>query len=499
MPALLNKSAKEIQDMYRSLVQNDFCSYVEYTNPGWIPTRFHRRLCNEVQDFVTTSTSAAYDILVIDTPPQHGKSETITETLPSWYFGHFPRHKVIEISYSEDFAERFGRRNKQKIVEYGGKLFGIELADTPCASTEFELSNHVGGMISRGIMSGVTGHGANLMIIDDPVKTQEEADSNSRQNKIWNEWLSSFTSRLAPHAKVIIIMTRWSENDLVGHLQELDGISMKILNFPLEAEPNDILGRPVGEALCPEIGKDNAWLKAFKKMLLSREGTRTWNALYQGHPVAMEGNLIHRDWWKYYKRSELPEDIPDYVMSVDAAFKDGDDNDFVAIQVWGKKDADMYLIDAVKKHLDMPSTCREIVRLRSMYPKCKTTLIEDKANGSAIIQILRKKLGGIISIDPFGGKVSRVNAIAGAIESGNCWLPDDKPFTADFVDECSAFPNGAHDDQVDAMSQCLNRLVYHSARSPVLKAKDALEEAFPMFKKSRKPTGAGLGDALNVI
>ena len=154
-------------ETYRSLVQNDFCSYVQLTNPGWIPSRFHRKLCDKVQDFVTKPTKAAYDILVLDTPPQHGKSQTITETFPSWYFGHFPRNKVIEISYSEDFAERFGRRNKQKIAEYGGKVFGIELADNPCSSTEFELSNHVGGMISRGIMSGVTGHGANLMIIDD--------------------------------------------------------------------------------------------------------------------------------------------------------------------------------------------------------------------------------------------------------------------------------------------------------------------------------------------
>ena len=494
---VFQKTNDEIQQMYRSLVQNDYCSYVQFTNPGWIPTPFHRRLCDEIQDFVVKSTSAAYDILVLSTPPQHGKSQTVTETLPSWYFGHFPYNKVIEISYSEDFAERFGRRNKQKIEDIGGQVFGIELADSPNSATEFELSNHRGGMISRGIMSGVTGHGANLMIIDDPVKTQEEADSVSRQNKIWNEWLSSFTSRLAPHAKVIIIMTRWSENDLVGRLMTTEGISLKVLNFPLEAEADDLLGRKPGQALCPEIGKGDKWLADFKQMLLSREGSRTWNALYQGHPVALEGNLIHRDWWRYY--TELPKDIPEYVMSVDAAFKDNDDSDFVAIQVWGKKDADMYLVDAVKKHLDMPSTCREIIRLRSMYPKCKTTLIEDKANGTAIIQILRKKIGGIIPVDPFGGKVSRVNAIAGAIESGNCYLPDTKLFTVDFVDECSAFPNGQHDDQVDAMSQCLNRLIYHNMKNPVARAKDVLEDAFPLLKKNRKRSGAGNGDDINVI
>lgn len=487
----------EYKALYRTFVQYDFCSYVQHTNDGWIPTKFHRYLCDKVQDFVVESTSAAYDILVVSTPPQHGKSQTITETLPSWYLGHFPKRKVIEISYSEDFAEQFGRRNRQKLADYGPKLFGVELADSPNSATNFELSNHRGGMISRGIMSGVTGHGANLLIIDDPVKTQEEADSQSRQNKIWNEWLSSFTSRLAPHAKVIIIMTRWSENDLVGRLLAMEDISIEVLNFPLEAEANDPLGRKPGDALCPEIGKDNKWLQAFKKMLLTREGTRTWNALYQGHPVAMEGNLIHRDWWRYY--TELPKDIPEYIMSVDASFKDGNDNDFVAIQVWAKKDAEIYLIDAVKKHLDMPSTCREIIRLRNMYPKCRTTLIEDKANGSAIIQILRKKVGGIIAVDPFGGKVSRVNAIAGAIESGNCLLPDTKAFTQDFVDECSAFPNGMHDDQVDAMSQCLNRLIYHNANSPLVKAKNALEEAFPLLRKAGKPRSTGYGDSLNVI
>lgn len=491
------RSNEDVLQLYTTFVQSDYCSYCQHVNEGWIPTKFHRRLCNEVQDFVVKDTSAAYDILVISTPPQHGKSMTITETLPSWYLGHFKYNKVIEISYSEDFAERFGRRNKQKIAEYGGALFGLTLADNPNSATEFELSNHKGGMISRGIMSGVTGHGANLMIIDDPVKTQEEADSVSRQNKIWNEWLSSFTSRLAPHAKVIIIMTRWSENDLVGRLLATEGISIKVLNFPLEAEGNDILGRKRGEPLCPEIGKDEKWLAEFKNMLLSREGSRTWNALYQGHPVALEGEMIHREWWKYY--TDLPKDIPEYVMSVDAAFKDGDNDDFVAIQVWGKKDANMYLIDAVKKHLDMPSTCREIIRLRFVYPQCRTTLIEDKANGSAIIQVLRKTIGGIVPIDPMGGKISRVNAIAGAIESGNCFLPDTKNFTADFVDECAAFPNGRHDDQVDAMSQCLNRLIYHSAKSPVKVVESTFEKAFPFLKKKNTKDSIGYGDALNVI
>ena len=147
--------------------------------------------------------------------------------------------------------------------------------------------------------------------------------------------------------------------------------NIKLLRFPCECEDeNDLLGRKIGEALCPEIGKGDKWLQEYKKGLVSREGSMTWNALFQGRPTAMEGNIIERDWWEYYE--ELPQ-INTWVMSVDAAFKDDDQSDFVAIQVWGKNGADIYLIDAVKKHLSFPDTIVEVRRLRAMYPECKPT------------------------------------------------------------------------------------------------------------------------------
>lgn len=427
--------------------------------------------------------------------PTHN-SLTITETFPSWYLGRHQKDRVIEISYSDDFAERFGRRNKQKIEDFGDKIFGIGLADSPNTAKNFELSNHLGGMMSAGAVSGVTGNKCNLMIIDDPVKTQVEAESETYRNRMWHEWLYSWTSRMAAGGKIIIIMTRWHEDDLAGRVIE-QGHNVEVVNIPLEAEDeDDILGRNIGDALCPEIGKDNEWLADFKQSMLGKEGSKAWNALYQGHPVALQGNLIKREWWRYYE--ELPP-IQEWMMSVDAAFKDGDDNDFVAIQVWGKTGANMYLVDAVKKHLDMPSTVREIERLRGMYSSCKTTLIEDKANGSAIIQILRKTMTGIIPVNPQGGKVARVNAISGAIESGNVYLPLNKPFTEDFVNEFSSFPNGKHDDQVDACSQCLNRFIYYRAETPKARRENPLERAFPMLKKNRKHSATGKGDTIHVI
>ena len=477
------------------LLQNDYTSYVTAVNEGWIATRFHRFLCRAVQEFIERKTDHAYSILVIQSPPQHGKSETITETLPSWFLGRWPRKSVIEVSYSEDFAQKFGLRNKQKLKEFGPAIFGVGLSEDKSTATEFWMENNKGGMISRGVSSGVTGNRANLLIIDDPVKTQQEADSETMREHLWDEWNSSYKTRLAPDAKVILIMTRWHEDDLAGRIIANEK-NVEVLNFPCEAEENDILGRKVGEALCPEIGKDNAWLKDFKAGYATQNGTRSWNALFQGHPVSMEGNLLKREWWSYYDK--LPE-IIDWVMSVDAAFKDGDDNDFVAIQVWGKREAQIYLIDAVKKHLDMPGTVQEILRLKAMYPECKRILIEDKANGSAVLQTLRRKIYGVIPINPEGGKVSRVNAVSGAIESGNVHLPKDKHFTYDFVEECASFPKGKHDDQVDAMSQALNRLIYWHAEPPVEKVVDALTAAFPAFKKKSTGSMIGRGEAINVI
>lgn len=470
-------------DTYRAILQTDYCEYVQYVHhDAWKKTPFHRFLCRYVQNFVERETDLPYEILVITTPPQHGKSQSITETLPSWYLGKHPDRRVIEISYNEEFAINFGRLNRRKIQEFGEDLFGITLAKDSNRNVEFEIAEHGGGMMSSGIGTAVTGKRCNLMIIDDPVKNKAEAFSKSRRDLIYQEWLMSFKTRLAPHSKVILIMTRWHEDDLAGRLLENEE-HIKLLRFPCECEEeNDLLHRRIGDALCPEIGKDNEWLKVYKNSMVTTEGTMAWNAMFQGRPSAMEGNIIQRDWWEYY---ESEPQINTWVMSVDASFKDDDQSDYVAIQVWGKNGPDIYLIDAVKKHLNFPDTIMEIRRLRAMYPDCKTTLIEDRANGSAIITMLRREMPGIIAVQPIGSKMARVQAVLGAIESGNVHVPKNRRFTADFVDECSSFPNAAHDDQVDCMSQALNRLIYQRGNAPIIEKLSSFDKMFPQWRANR--------------
>ena len=488
------------QAKYTDILRTDYCEYVKFVHSGdWTPTPFHTYLCDYVQSFIERKSNKPYEILCISTPPQHGKSVTITETLASWFLGNNPKSRVIEISYNEDFAVLFGRRNREKIEQYGKDIFGIEISKDKNTARDFELkaeSGTKGSMISRGVMTGVTGRKCDLMIIDDPIKNSQEAMSQVYRDRLYSEWVNSFKTRLWVGSKVIIIMTRWHEDDLVGRLLKEEE-NIEVINFPCECddELTDPLKRKIGDALCPEIGKDNNWLKQFKASFSSIEGSMTWNALYQGRPTAIEGNLIQRDWWNFYDSEKDKPEIVDWVMSVDASFKDDKSNDFVAIQIWGKNGASIYLVDAVKKHLNFPATIMEIRRLRGMYDKCKITLIEDKANGSAIITMLKRELVGIIPVNPQGSKIARVQAVIGAIESGNVYLPKNKRFVADFINECASFPNGKHDDQVDAMSQALMRMIFMRSELVKEERKSDFEKMFPSYFAGRKK---GLG-RINVI
>ena len=441
----------------RELARRDYRQYLPYVHGSmWKKTRMSDYIAERVQEFLTTDTGNAYDILVVKTPPQHGKSMTLSETLPSWYLGRFPTKRIIMASYNEDTAQKFCRRNADKIRQYGETLFGISLHLD--RSTEFELENRQGRMISRGIMSGITGNPADLIIIDDPIKNREEANSQTIRDKLWEEWQNSIKSRLAAGAKVILIMTPWHEDDLAARLLNSEK-NISEIRLPVEAEENDPLGRKPGEALCPELGKDNTWLKQFKESYIHdpQGGARAWEALYMCRPRVEGGNLVDRSWWRFYKEGSI-RDFGTEVISVDAAFKGTDSADYVAITVWGKLNSDYYLRYCLNRHLTFSQTIEAIRLAQTLYPYAQRVLIEDKANGTAIIDVLQREMF-CIPVNPKGGKEARVNAISPAIESGHVFLPEDAPWLDAYIDQFSAFPAGAHDDMVDSTSQALTFLL----------------------------------------
>ena len=444
----------------RELARRRFEEYLALAHgQGWIRSRFSSFLANEIQRFMETDTGNAYDILVLETPPQHGKSMAVTESLPSWTLMKYPETRIILSSYNEESAERFSRRNREKLQQWGAALFGVKLGGMN-RSTEFELDGHRGRLISRGITSGITGHPADLLVIDDPIKNREEADSPAYRNKAWGEWLNSLKSRLQAKAKVIVIMTPWHEDDLAARILRTED-NIRLLRLPVEAEPTesepDPLGRQAGEPLCPELGKDAKWLRQFKRAYLRDPtgGQRAWMALYQCRPRAEEGNLILREWWKFYDTP--PPDLRSLCVSVDAAFKGGENNDFVAVTVWGRGNRNFYLLDCVNKHLTFTQTLTEIRAAQGRWPKADAVLIEDKANGSAIIDTLRKEMY-CVPVDPAGGKESRVQAVSMIIESGHVFLPRHATWLEEYLNQWTAFPAGAHDDMVDSSSQALNYL-----------------------------------------
>ena len=460
-------SSLKLIDIKRELARKNYIDYVVFTHEGRYKTAPHTEFIANVIQHAIDKKKQMRDGLIptenqyiaLNMPPRHSKSMTITETLPSYYLGQFPEDRIIEISYNDTFARKFGKKNKEKVRQYGKELFDIEIAKDSSAHDEWTLDNNIGGMISRGVLSGITGQGADLMIIDDPIKNREEADSETHREKIWDEWIDSFSSRLHPGAIVILILTRWHEDDLQGRLlnhEYGEPLDWQVYNFPLEAEENDILGRDVGEPLWPER-YGITFIEERKRYPSS------FNSLYQGRPTSAEGNILNRKWWKYY--DVLPE-LAFEIMSIDATFKDEDDSDFVSIQVWGKVGANAYLKDRVKARMNFPTTLQTIVNMLKKHPNAHARLVEDKANGPAIISMLQNKIGGMIPINPQGGKVARVNAVSPYIEAGNVYLPRQAEWVHDFVEECAAFPKGKNDDDVDAMSQALNRLYYYYAALP---------------------------------
>ena len=456
----LKKKKLALKIAGRKAVNESYLKYVEIVNTSvnkdadWKRGKHLVYICNQIQEFIEKDTGNAYDIMVLSVPPQMGKSTSVTEALPAWFLGKNPDKSVIVLAYGDDLAQRFGRRNKEKIETFGKIFFDISLSKSKSANDDFELDGRKGRMITRGIMAGVTGNPAHLLIIDDPVRTREEAYSAVTREKIWQEWMSSAKTRLAGGAKVILIMTRWHEDDLAGQILKTEKNAVHI-NIPCEAEDNDVLGRKKGEALFPEIGKGTAWKDQMKASYIAGEGLDAWNAMYQGRPSVQGGNIFKRDWFKFY--TDLPT-MYQTIISVDAAFKDTKTSDFVAIGVWGKSGANVYLLDLINERMDFVRTLEVIRLMKRKYAEANMVLIEDKATGSAIISTLRQEIMGIVPVEPLGSKESRAYAIQPFVMAGNVWLPKNAPWVEDYLDQMMRFPKSSKDDMVDMTTQALVRL-----------------------------------------
>ncbi|UFU14624.1 phage terminase large subunit [Curtobacterium sp. C1] len=417
--------------------------------------------------------------LIVSMPPQEGKSERVTKTGTLWALLQDPDRRFAIASYSQELAEGFGRDIRNWIVSNDGEDgmldLGLRVARDNGAARRWRLDGKRGGVVSVGVQSSLTGRPVDALVIDDPFKDSVQADSSNYRDMVWAWWQSTASTRLAPGAPVIVILTRWHEDDLAGRLQAAeDGHLWRVVNIPALADHDpakgqtDPLDRTPGTWLPSARGRTPAEWDAIR----TRAGSRVFNALYQGRPSPATGDVWQRSWWRRYDQPLWSEDVAagtcrlnevdDVILSWDMTFKDTKASDFVVGQVWARRGADVYLIDQIKKRMSFTDTKTAFEAMVKRWPQATAKLIEDKANGTAVIDSLRKTIPGIVPITPKDSKYSRANAVAPFIEAGNVHLPskDVALFDVDdLLDEATSFPNAAHDDQVDATSQALARLL----------------------------------------
>lgn len=433
----------------------------------WIPARHLLYTSRKLVDI----SARRIRRLIVTEPPRHGKSELISKYFPAWYLGMFPDEKIILTSYEADFASSWGRKARDTIEEFGEQLFGVRVRQDSSAANRWEIAGYGGGMVTAGAGGPITGKGGNVIIIDDPFKNAEEANSKTIRDKVWDWYQSTLYTRLEPGGALIIVQTRWHEDDLVGRLLNPEYGEVEdweIINLPAIAEKNDVLGRKLGEALWPERFNPQE-LARIKKTV----GSYWWNALYQQRPSPPEGSIINRNWWKLYKT--LPGDLDEMLQSWDCSFKETADGSFVVGQVWGRRGADKYLLDQFRARADFTATIKAIRTMSAKWPQARLKLIEEAANGPAVISSLKQEIAGIVPVRARGSKEARLHAVSPDIEAGNVYIPDPSiaPWVHDYIEELAMFPNAANDDQVDATSQALDRLNLRPVRTTNYSGKGA--------------------------
>jgi predicted phage terminase large subunit-like protein len=387
--------------------------------------------------------------IIVTAPPRHGKSESISHWLPTWFLDLFPDRRVIEAAYGQDFAKKWGRLVRNHFAEKNNQLFTQLHPDQTLAMNW--ATTRDGGMRSSGLDGTITGEGFDLGIIDDPHKNWEEAMSPAKRRHAIEWFNGTFYTRAEPNASIILMATRWHERDLPGYLINESEEEWEVINLPALAEEGDLLGREPGEALCPE-----RYTKERLERIRGVIGSHMFNALYQQHPSPPDGGYVNRDWFKRY--TVLPDHFDKQIQSWDLTFSDTGSS-YVVGQVWGRKEADVFLLDQIRGKFTFPETLKQIQILSNRWPDAIEKLVERKANGAAVLDTLRGQVQGLIPVEPRGSKEARLASVSGMIEAGNVHVPCNSlcKWSNDFIEEAITFPAG-NDDQVDAMTQALDRL-----------------------------------------
>lgn len=434
-------------------------AFVSFTKVDYQHSAFSRAVCGALDTFLEDVAAGNRPILILQAPPQHGKSELVSRRFPAYAFGRNPSLRIAACSYASDLA-RDMNRDVQRIMldESYRTVFPevwlnpkrvVSMENQPLRNSDrFDIPGTRGYYVCTGVGGPLTGKSVDIGIIDDPIKNESEARSSVVKKTIEGWYNTVFLTRLSKHSGQIIMATSWAVDDLAATVAKRNSRA-KVMKFPAINEN--------GEALVPELHPLEKLLEV--KSLLS---PAQWSALYQQSPIAEGGNVFMEDWIRRWDSSTLPPYFEETIASWDMTFKDTDGSDFVVGQVWGRHGANYYLLDQDRRRMGFTASKAAVLSMLARWPQTTAVLIEDKANGPAVMDALRDDVPGLIPILPDGSKVARAYAVTPLWAGGNVWIPrEETAWTRDFVEELIAFPAGAHDDQVDAMTQALRYLRSH--------------------------------------
>jgi predicted phage terminase large subunit-like protein len=451
-PAILADSARRI------IARKRFLRFVQYTNRDYVVEPVHEYVAAKLQDFVEACERGESPRLIMQLPPQHGKSTLSSRHLPPWILGRNPKWKVALMSYSADWATALSRdaRNILQSDEYRAVFPSVELAQDTTAADEWELTRKCGGggMKAVGRDGGITGRPAHVLIVDDPIKNRKEADSQVVRDETWNGFGPNFRTRIQKGGGILWVATQWHHDDPIARAKALGGTnanadSYEIINLTALGESDDPLGRALEQPLAPNR-YDSADLRAIRASINESD----WQALYCGRPTAEEGAIFKGDWLKL--EPVPPRRRGDWVFqAMDTAYSKHRDADYTVITTWRVEKNCYRLLDVVRGRLEFPELkAAAIVGAAQWHPVA--ILVEDIGSGKSLAQQLAaESVLPVLPWKPDGDKKLRANAVTHLFAAGKVVLPLQAPWLRDYVSELLQFPSGAHDDQVDATTMAL--------------------------------------------
>lgn len=458
-PAMYDSLLDEVETYQAALVrekaQKNFMEYVKLMWPGFIHGRHHALMAKKFEAIAEGTLKR----VIINMPPRHTKSEFASYLFPSWFLGKFPHKKIIQCSNTSELAVGFGRKVRNLVgSETYSKVFpDVSLRQDSKAAGRWS-TNKNGEYFAIGVGGTVTGKGGDIVIIDDPHSEQEAALAAGNPEvyqKVYEWYTSGPRQRLQPGGTIVIVNTRWAENDLTGRvladaMKRSTGEDWDIIELPA------IL--PSGNPLWPEF-----WSIKELEALREELPPSKWNAQYQQRPTGEEGALVKREWWKMWEGERAPP-CEFIIQSWDTAFTKNERSDYSACTTWGvfykdenQNDPNIILLDAFQERMEFPELKDKAIEMyREWQPD--TCVIEAKAAGSPLIFELQRMGITVYPYNPVRGndKFVRLNSVTDLFRSGKVWAPDMR-WAHEVIEQMASFPNAAHDDLVDSSTQALIR------------------------------------------